>query len=269
MNRPRRRPANPTLDLYPSQIWLLKSLPLVVLLAAWQAACATGLLTSRLLPEPAAILAAFATDIANGVLLQHAATTVSRALAGFSLGAVGGVLLAAAMARFTWFGRLFEPLVLLGLPVPKIAFFPIFVFIFGIGSFSKIAFTFIECLFPILVATWLGIRGINSRLVLMAANCGAGPLTIFRRVIVPAALPAIFSGLRIALPVAMIVVVITEMIGDSAGLGYYINIWSTRFRFANVWDGILMIGLVGMALEAVLTAVSRRIMPWQRAEAEL
>lgn len=248
---------------------LLKLLPIAVLLAAWQASCSAGLLTSRMLPEPAAILAAFATDIGNGVLIEHAAITVSRALAGFALGAVGGVLLAAAMARFLWFGRLFEPLVLLGLPVPKIAFFPIFIFMFGIGSFSKIAFTFIECLFPILVATWLGIRGIDSRLVLMAANCGASPLTILRRVIVPAAMPAIFSGLHIALPVAMIVVVITEMIGGSAGLGYYVNIWSTRFRFANVWAGILMIGLVGMALEAALTAVRRRIMPWQRDEAEL
>ena len=247
---------------------LLKLLPIVVLLAAWQAACSTGLLASRLLPEPAAILAALATDIGNGVLIEHTAITVSRALAGFALGAAGGVLIAAAMARFRLFGRLFEPLVLLGLPVPKIAFFPIFIFMFGIGSFSKIAFTFIECLFPILVATWLGIRGINSRLVMMAANCGADPLTILRRVIVPAALPAIFSGLHIALPVALTVVVITEMIGDSAGLGYYINIWSTRFRLANVWAGILMIGLAGMALEAVLTAIGRRVMPWRRDEAE-
>ena len=248
---------------------LVQFAPILGLLALGQAACATGLVTSRLLPAPDVILSAFMTDIGNGVLLQHAAVTVSRALSGFALGALGGVALAAAMARFVWFGRLFQPLVLLGLPVPKIAFFPIVVFIFGIGSFSQIAFTFIECLFPILVATYLGIRGINVRLMMMAMNCGAGPLTILRRVVVPAALPAIFSGLRIALPVAMIVVVITEMIGDSAGLGYYINIWSTRFRFANVWAGILMIGLVGMALEAVLSVLQRRLMPWQRAEAEL
>jgi ABC-type nitrate/sulfonate/bicarbonate transport system permease component len=247
---------------------LLKAVPLLVLLAVWQTAGALGLVTSRLLPAPSAVLAAFVTDIANGVLVQHAAVTVSRALTGFALGAVCGVLLAATMARFAWFNSLFEPLVLLGLPVPKIAFFPIFVFMFGVGSFSKIAFAFVECLFPILVTTYFGIRNINTRLLMTATNYGAGRLMILHRVIVPAALPAIFAGLRIALPVAMIVVVITEMIGDSAGLGYYINIWSTRFRFANVYAGILMVGLIGMALEGALAFARRRAIPWQGSEAE-
>ncbi len=247
---------------------LLKTVPLLLLLGVWQAAAGAGLVTSRLLPPPTAVLSAFTADIANGVLLQHAAVTVSRALSGFVTGAVCGVLLAAAMARFAWFNRLFEPLVLLGLPVPKIAFFPIFVFMFGVGSFSKIAFTFLECLFPILVTTYLGIKGINSRLLMTATNYGASRQMILRRVIIPAALPAIFSGLRIALPVAMIVVVITEMIGDSAGLGYYINIWSTRFRFANVYAGILMVGLIGMGLEAALEYLRRRVVPWQSKEAE-
>lgn len=247
---------------------LLKAIPLLVLLGVWQAAAVLGLVTSRLLPAPSAVLAAFAADIANGVLVQHAAVTVSRALSGFVLGALCGVLLAAIMARLVWFNRLFEPLILLGLPVPKIAFFPIFVFMFGVGSFSKIAFTFVECLFPILVTTYFGIKNINTRLLLTATNFGAGRLLILRRVIIPAALPAIFAGLRIALPVAMIVVVITEMIGDSAGLGYYINIWSTRFRFANVYAGILMVGLCGMALEAALTLARGRAIPWQGREAE-
>ena len=89
-------------------------------------------------------------------------------------------------------------------------------------------------------------------------------MTILRRVIFPAAIPSIFSGLRIALPISIIVVVITEMIGDSVGLGYYITIWSTRFRFANVYAAIVVIGLCGLALDQALLVVRRRALPWQR-----
>src|SRR5262249_36398987 len=128
----------------------------------------------------------------------------------------------------------------------------------------KIAFTFLECLYPIVVTSFLGFRGIQTRLVWTAANFGAGRVTILRRVIIPAALPNIFAGLRVALPVAIIVVVITEMIGDSIGLGYYITIWSTRFSFANVYAAIVVIGICGFLLDQGLLLVRWRAVYWQR-----
>ena len=140
--------------------------------------------------------------------------TSRRALIGFALAALVGIPFAAAMARSALWRNLFEPIFFLGYPVPKIALFPVFTYIFGIGTPSKIAFTFLECLYPIVVTCYFGFRGIQTRLVWTAQNFGASRATILRRVILPAALPSIFSGLRIALPVAIIVVVITEMIGD-------------------------------------------------------
>ncbi len=162
--------------------------------------------------------------------------------------------------------NLFEPIFFLGYPVPKIALFPVFTYIFGIGTPSKIAFTFLECLYPIVVTCYFGFRGVQTQLVWTGQNCGASRMTILRRVIFPAAMPSIFSGLRIALPVAIIVVVITEMIGDSIGLGYYITIWSTRFRFANVYAAIIVIGICGLALDQVLLALRHRVVYWQREE---
>ncbi len=247
--------------------WLVRQWPLALVLLVWQGLVAGGIVTSRLLPPPSQILSVLAADVASGTLITHAAITMFRALTGFLLGAVAGIVFAAALARFGLFRRLFEPLVFLGYPIPKIAFFPIFVFIFGIGSASKIAFAFLECMFPVLVACYLGFKGINARLVLTATNFGADRLTILRRVIVPAAMPSIFAGLQIALPVAMIVVVITEMIGDSTGLGYYINIYGARFEFARVYAGIVVVGVCGMALEAALRAIRRRALAWQRDEA--
>jgi NitT/TauT family transport system permease protein len=238
------------------------SIPL--LLAIWQISVASGLVTSRLLPGLPAVWDALTTDLANGVLVFHASVTVGRALAGFLLAVIIGIPLAAAMARSETFGRMFEPFFFLGYPVPKIALFPVFTFVFGIGSPSKIAFTFLECLYPIVVTTYLGIRAIQTRLLWTAQNMGADRVTILRRVIVPAALPSIFSGLRIALPIAMVVVVVTEMIGDTRGLGYYITIWSTRFRFANVYAGIITIGVCGFVLDQLLGWSRRALIGWQQ-----
>jgi NitT/TauT family transport system permease protein len=237
------------------------SIPLLLLL--WQLAVDSGLIDSRLLPSPARIWTVLVAEVADRQLVYHASVTLSRALAGFALAVLVGVPFAAAMARSELYRNLFEPIFFLGYPVPKIALFPVFTYIFGIGAPSKIAFAFLECLYPIVVTCYFGFRGIQTRLVWTAQNFGASRATIVRRVILPAALPNIFAGMRVALPVAIIVVVITEMIGDSIGLGYYITIWSTRFSFANVYAAIFVIGVCGFALDQALLWVQRRVVYWQ------
>ena len=241
------------------------SIPL--LLVVWRAAAASGLVQSRLLPGPGAVWDALTGETANGALVYHAGVTVSRALTGFLLAALIGIPFAAAMARSSLVGNLFEPIFFLGYPVPKIALFPVFTYIFGIGTPSKVAFTFLECLYPIVVTCYFGFSGVQTRLIWTAQNCGASRMTILRRVILPAAMPSIFSALRIALPVAIVVVVITEMIGDSIGLGYYITIWSTRFRFANVYAAIIVIGVCGLVLDQAVLLLRHRIVHWQRERA--
>jgi len=239
------------------------SIPLLILL--WQLAVGSGLVESRLLPGPGRVWDALVSEIGNGVLVYHAGVTLSRALAGFLLAALVGIPFAMAIARSRLVRNLFEPIFFFGYPVPKIALFPVFTYIFGIGTPSKIAFTFLECLYPIVVTCTFGFREVATRLIWSAQNFGAGRATVLRRVIVPAALPSIFAGLRIALPVAIIVVVITEMIGDSIGLGYYITIWSTRFTFANVYAAIILIGICGLVLDQGLLLLRRYAIYWQGA----
>jgi ABC-type nitrate/sulfonate/bicarbonate transport system permease component len=238
------------------------SIPLLLLV--WQVVVGSGLVESRLLPSPAEVASVLWAEIANGQLVYHAAVTVGRALAGFALAAIVGIPFAAAMARSATWRNLFEPIFMLGYPVPKIALYPVFTYVFGLGAAPKIAFTFLECLYPIVVTCFLGFRGIETRLIWTAQNFGAGRAAIMRRVVLPAALPSVFAAFRIALPVSIIVVVITEMIGDSIGLGYYITIWSTRFSFANVYAAIIVIGLCGLVLDQALLLVRRRAVYWQR-----
>ncbi len=244
-----------------------KTWSILLIIGLWQVAASTGYITSRLLPPPNQILSVFWTELSNGVLLKHAMTTLGRALTGFVGGVTVGLALAAAMARAPVLGRLIEPLIFLGYPVPKIALFPIFVFIFGVGSSSKIAFTFLECLYPMTITAYLGMKGVNTRLIWTARNFGADRFTILRRVIIPAVLPSIFAGLRIALPLAITIVVVTEMIGDSSGLGYYINVMGTRYRFPQVYAGILMVGIMGLAMDNALLALRGWIIHWKSAEA--
>jgi ABC-type nitrate/sulfonate/bicarbonate transport system permease component len=238
------------------------SIPL--LLVVWQAVVGSGLVESRLLPSPLQVGSVLLAEIADGELVYHAAVTVGRALAGFALAALVGIPFAAAMARSPTWRSLFEPIFLLGYPVPKIALYPVFTYVFGIGAAPKIAFTFLECLYPIVVTCLLGFRAIQTRLVWTAQNFGASRAVILRRVILPAALPSGFAAFRIALPVAIVVAVLTEMIGDSIGLGYYITIWSTRFSFSPVYAAIVTIGACGFALDQGLLWLRRRVVYWQR-----
>jgi NitT/TauT family transport system permease protein len=238
------------------------SIPLLLVL--WQASVSSGLVQTRLLPSVIEVWHVLVAEIGDGVLVYHASITIGRALTGFALAAAVGIPFAAAMARSSLCRNLFEPIFFFGYPVPKIALFPVFTYVFGLGTPSKVAFTFLECLYPIVVTSYLGFRGVETRLVWAARNFGANRWTVLRRVVVPAALPSIFSGLRIALPVAIIVVVLTEMIGDSIGLGYYITIWSTRFTYQNVYAAIIVIGACGFALDQVLAQLRRRVVFWQR-----
>jgi NitT/TauT family transport system permease protein len=238
------------------------SIPLLLLL--WHLSVTTGLVQSRLLPGPGEVWMVLVGEVANGQLLLHTGITVARALEGFALAVLIGIPFAAAMARSVLWRNLFEPIFFFGYPIPKIALFPVFTYVFGIGTPSKVAFIFLECLYPIVVTCYFGFSGIETRLIWSARNFGASRSTILRRVIIPASLPNIFSGLRVALPVALIVAVITEMIGASDGLGYYITIWSTRFAFANVYAAIVMIGICGFVLDQVLLLARRRAVYWQR-----
>jgi NitT/TauT family transport system permease protein len=238
------------------------SIPLLLLM--WQAAVSSGLVESRLLPGLGRVAAALIRDTSNGVLPYHTAVTLGRAALGFALAALAGVPFAAAMARSALLRNLFEPIFFFGYPVPKIALFPVFTYVFGIGSPSKVAFAFLECLYPIVVTAYLGFRAIPVRLVWSAENMGAPRWAIIGRVIVPAAMPGIFSGLRIALPIAIVVIVLTEMIGDSRGLGYYIAISGTRFEFANVYAAILIIGACGFVLDRGLLRLRRAVVHWER-----
>ncbi len=235
----------------------LRWLSIPIWIALWFAVAAAGLLSARILPDPRTVLFTLVADLWNGPLISHALVTAARTLVGFGLAAVAGVALGVLIARSRKLDALLEPTIFATYPIPKIALFPILTFAFGIGSPSKIAFAFIECLYPIVVASIFAVRGIKPKLIWAAESMGASRMKIFGGVLVPAALPGIFTGFRIALPIGVIVIIVTEMIGDTRGLGFYIADGGASFRIDRVYAGIIASGALGYALDRALMLVRK------------
>ena len=241
------------------------SVPLV--LAVWEALARTGVISKRLMPSLVEIALAAWDALMSGNLLFHASISLGRALTGYALAIAAGVLLGVAMARSRLFDALFEPLFSFGYPVPKIALYPIFIFAFGFGSLSKVMLIFLECLYPITVNAFYGMRSIDRVHVWAARNMGASQRQIFWRVLLPGAAPSIFAGLRIALPISLIVVIITEMIGESRGLGYYISYASASFEYATAFAGVAAVAVIGFTLDRLLVWLRTRLIFWEHGAA--
>ena len=238
------------------------SIPL--LLVVYELVSRSGLVSSRTLPSLVAIGEQLWRYLVNGELLYHAGISLYRAAFGFALAVVAGVLLGTLMARSRWAEALFEPIFSFGYPIPKISLYPVFIMVFGLGTGSKVALVFLECLYPIAVHAHAGMRSVDRVLVWAARNMGAAESQLFRKVLIPAALPTLFSGLRIALPVALIVTLITELIGESRGLGYFVTFHTASFEYARALAAFVVIALIGFCLDRLLLALRNRVIFWQK-----
>ena len=146
----------------------------------------------------------------------------------------------------------------------KLALFPIFIFAFGIGSLSKVALVFLECLYPIVIITCHGARGVDRVLLWSAQNMGASRFAILRRIVLPAIAPYVFAGFRVAVPVAMIVVVITEMISSADGLGYLVIYSLSSLRTDRMLAMVVVIALLGYALDKLVVLARDRLIYWEK-----
>ena len=232
----------------------------------WETAARSGLFSPLIVPSLTRIgyqLWLLATQPDS---LVEAWYSLARALAGFGLAAVVGVALGVLMDRSTLVAASLGPFFSGTYPIPKIALFPIFIYLFGIGSVSKVLLIFLECLYPIVVTTHAGSRAVNRVLLWSAANMGASRARILWRVVVPAAAPFIFAGFRMALPIAMIVVIITEMISSADGLGYLVMYSLASLKTDRMLAVVLAIALIGVALDWLIVRLRDRLVFWERLE---
>jgi ABC-type nitrate/sulfonate/bicarbonate transport system permease component len=238
--------------------------PILLLALAWEALAASGVVTPFQLPRLSAVLARIWTDAVAGDLALNTALTLYRALAGFLIAAVAGVVIGMAMSRNVAVRWLFDPIVSVGFPMPKIAFLPVMMLWLGVYDLSKIAMVVLDAIFPVVTATIAGIAGVDRHLLWSARNMGASGRDLLWQVLLPAALPQIMTGLQVALPIALIVAVVAEMLMGGYGLG---GAMAHASRFADsrgVFAGIVEIAAVGYALVKAMTLVRRRLLIWHQ-----
>jgi ABC-type nitrate/sulfonate/bicarbonate transport system permease component len=262
------RPAEPALRLDAVAGWLARRAgaigSLVVLLVAWEAAARSGVVTPFLLPPLSAVLARVGEDAASGDLALNLGMTLYRALTGFAIAGVCGVLIGILMTRRPWVRWFFDPIVSVGFPMPKIAFLPIFMLWLGLYDVSKISMAVFNAIFPVITATMAAAEGVDRHLLWSARSLGASERQLLREIILPAALPQILTGLQVALPISMIVMIVTEMLMGGEGLG---GAMIAASRFADspgVFAGIVEIAIAGLCLVKGMTVLRRHLLIWHQ-----
>jgi NitT/TauT family transport system permease protein len=240
----------------------------LLLLVAWHLAVAAGM--TRLIPSPADV-AEYMVDFAWGgiwddafsaTLHIHLLASMSRVYGGFALAALVAVPLGLLIGRVPVIRQMLDPFLQLMRPIPVTAWLPLSMILFGLGPRSAFFLVFLGAFYPILLNTVFGVKNVEPRLFEAASMLGCRGNAQFFRVVLPAALPSIFTGLRLGLGLAWFVIVVGEMTGVPQGLGAVIMDGRTLSRTELVICGMIVIGLAGYISDRIVVAVMNRLLRW-------
>lgn len=235
----------------------------LVAVALWEVLVRLGLLDSRFFPAPSSLGPAFLDVVEDGTLLDHVTATISRLLGGFAAGAVPGVAIGLAMGVSRWVRYALQPLFSALYPIPKIAIFPLLILIFGLGESSKIMVVALGVFFIVLFNTSSGVIAVPRTLRDAGRNFGARGFFEFRTIALPGALPHIFTGLRLGMGTAMLVLVSAEFVGAQSGLGYMIwQSWQV-FRIENLFIGLTAVAVIGYVMIQVIELLEKLCIKWR------
>ncbi len=238
-------------------------LGLAVAVAVWWAVTAALDVQSFIFPTPPEVLSAYLA--LQGEMIKQTGSTAVATLLGFGISVVIGVLLGAAIAAWRPFERMFQPLLVAFNAVPKVALAPLMLIWFGYGRTPVLAMAFMVCFFPIVLSTATGLTTTPADLAELVRSMDASRLQMFLRVRLPAALPQIFVGLKVAMPLAVIGVVVGEMQYGDRGLGMIIVQTSGQADTASAFAAIALLAAVSIAFYYALVLLERLLLPWVRA----
>lgn len=253
---------NRTFGRGPRAHMLAAPVALIVLVALWQAVCSLGLVPAFMLPSPVAVVRALVGDWP--LLMTHAATSLAEAGAGLVAGVALGAAAALAMDRFVLLYRALYPLVVLTQTIPSVAIAPLLVLWFGYGMLPKVVLIVVATFFPITVGLLEGLRSVDADQIDLMRSMGATRWQIMRHVKLPAALPHLFSGLKISAAYAIVGAVIAEWLGGFSGLGVYMTRVRKAYSFDKMFAVIFLISGLSLALMWAVEALRRLFMPWDR-----
>lgn len=243
----------------------LRFLPAIIassILVSWEAASRTGLIEAIFFPPPSIIVAALIRRLSPGSIPRDLGLTLSRAGLGLFLGGSAGIILGMFMG-WSWKVRMvLNPFVAGLYPIPKTALLPLFLVLLGIGEAPRIALTAFAAFFPLLVSTMQSVRSIEPLHLEAAANYGARGKALLLRVILPASLPGILGGARIAANTSLTIAITAEIVTLQGGLGASIWLAWQTMRTEDLYATLLLIAAVGLCMDAGLRALVRWLVPW-------
>jgi NitT/TauT family transport system permease protein len=245
-----------------------RSVAIAAFLLLWEIAPRVGLVERAFLPPLSEVLSTGLELIKNGQLVAHVAASLSRSLVGFALAIVYAVPLGLAIGHYRRFATVVSPLLEAMRNTAALALLPVFILLLGIGEASKVALVVYSCSFPILLNTISGVKNVDPLLIKSARTLGLSSFQLFRKVILPSAVPTIFVGIRLAGAYSLLVLVAAEMIGAKAGLGYLIIYAQYNFQIPNMYVGILSLTAIGLSFNQGLLQVERHFTRWKPAPEE-
>lgn len=229
--------------------------------AIWALAAAYG--GNKLLPSPMDVVHSFGTLIENGQLWKNTEASLYRVVIGFILGVAVAVPAGFLMGWYRWARGVLEPWVQFFRTVPPLALIPLVIVLLGIGEEAKLFIIFLAAFLTCVIAAFQGVRNVEATLINAARVLGAGDLVIFRRVVIPATMPMIFVGMRVALGAAWATLVASELIAAQYGLGRMMQSASQYLDTGTIVVGIIMIGVLGFVMDRLVLMLERRVTGWQ------
>ncbi len=239
-----------------------RSIALLAFLALWQFLPGT-LVQPGYLPRFSTVVAALVDLFTTGQIWQHLSISLTRSAEGFILALVVGVPLGLLIGWFRNVEEYLDPLVQALRQTPVLALFPVFILFFGIGETSKVAMIFWGTVWPILLNTISGVKDVDPVVITSARAMGAKRLDLFHRVILPATVPAIMTGIRLGATFAILMLVVAEYVGAKAGIGALVINSQYAFQIPQMYAAILLLALLGVSTNLVLVRVQKRATRWK------
>lgn len=240
-----------------------KLLAIVIFLLSWEIAPRIGLVDPAFIPPASVVFSTLWNFFLSGTLIKHTSISLQRAFAGYAVAVVVAIPLGFLVGWFKTFEKYIDPLLQTLRQLPILALFPVFILFFGIGEVSKTAIIALACFWSVFLNTVNGVISVDPLLVKSARAMGASHIDMFRKVVLPAAVPSIFTGLRYAGTVALVLLVAAEMVGADKGLGFWVLNAEQRFSIPEMFAGIVALTILGLIVNYVLVIIERRATRWK------
>lgn len=238
-------------------------LSIVLFLILWQLIAISGYVNQTFLPSFTTVIKEMVRLIGTGELLAHIQISLFRSLTGFFLGLLVAIPLGLLIGWFKKFEKFIDPLIQTFRNLSVLSILPVFVLFFGIGEVSKIAVVFWAVLWAVIINTISGVKNVDPLLIKGARSMGISSKDLFIKVIFPAALPSIFTGIRLSATTSILVLIGAEMVGASKGLGYALYFYQANFKTPAMYSVILVMAVIGVSINSILTVIEKRAFRWK------